>query len=205
MRLFVLLLALLLPVLVSAADAIDPELTAIAARLARPAVVRGDFVQTKQIAGLTRPLVARGSFVVARGTGVLWDTREPFAQQLRISARGVDTALEDGSRAFVGGTAPGPALREVNRVLSALFEADLAVLQRYFRVRAEQGEATWRIALVPRVAALGEVFAAIDLRGDVLLQGIDLQEANGDRTTIVFEHAAAGDALSDGERRALDR
>ncbi len=44
-----------------------------------PAVLRGEFEQTKTIKGFKRPLVSKGSFVMAAGKGVLWVTAQPFA------------------------------------------------------------------------------------------------------------------------------
>ena len=52
-----------------------PELLAeVGRRLENPAVLRGEFEQTKTIKGFKRPLVSRGSFVMAAGKGVLWVT-----------------------------------------------------------------------------------------------------------------------------------
>lgn len=202
MRLFALLSALVLPLAVAAQAPDAAALAAIVARLERPAVVRGDFEQSKQIAGLARPLVSRGHFVVARGEGILWDTLEPFPQRLRITASGIGAgAPEDG--ASLVGTAPGTALRELNRVLGAVFEADLAVLQEYFRTRGETAGDGWRLVLEPRAAALSRVFSGITLEGGRLVEAIELREANGDVTRIRFASPAADTALTQAERDAL--
>lgn len=199
-----LLLALWLPLVALAQAAQEPALAEVSAQLERPAVVRGEFEQAKQIAGLSRPLVSRGRFVVASGQGVLWDTLEPFPQQLRISAAGVRAAGPDegSQQTLVGGDA-GSAARELNRVLGAVFEADLEVLGGYFRVQCEPVDGAWRLRLEPRAAALARVFSGITLQGDRLVESIELREANGDTTRIRFASTVTGSELTQAERDAL--
>jgi hypothetical protein len=204
---FVALLPVLMLMLSSArapAEAPDPVLAAIAGRLERPAVVRGRFVQTRSIAGLARPLVARGRFVVVRGEGVLWDTEEPFPQQLRIGPRGAYLEGAGGGTSLVG-SAPGPAMRELNRVLGALFEADFSVLSGYFRAQGDLSGTGWHVSLQPRAGTLERVFSSIALQGDALVREIELREANGDSTHIGFEDVGTDAAPTRAERDALAR
>jgi len=203
MRIATLLLALLQAAIAHAAEPPDAVLQAIAARLERPAVVRGEFTQERRIEGLSRPLVSRGRFVVVRGEGVLWDTAEPFPHSLRVTAQGVRVEEPAAGAAGLARASTGAAPREMNRMLGALFEADLGVLDRYFRARGELADSGWSIDLRPRADALARVFSAIVLRGDALLRTIELQEANGDHTRIRLESLATDTAPAQAERDAL--
>ena len=57
----------------------------VRARLAQPAVLRGQFEQRKQLKGFRNPLVSRGNFLLLRERGVAWDTTEPFASSALLT------------------------------------------------------------------------------------------------------------------------
>ncbi len=58
---------------------------AVLARLHQPAVLRGQFVQSRQIEGFKRPVESSGDFVVARNRGLVWHTVKPFESTLSVS------------------------------------------------------------------------------------------------------------------------
>ena len=47
-------------------------------------VVRGQFTQLKTVQGFKQPLKSSGDFVVARGKGIAWQVRQPFASTLIV-------------------------------------------------------------------------------------------------------------------------
>jgi hypothetical protein len=169
-----------------ASDAPEP-MARVRARMESPAVLRGEFEQVKQLQGFRNPLRSRGAFVLARGRGVIWDTREPFPSSLVVTGDKVMERLEDGSERLVLDGAASPDASLVNALLLALVGGDLDALARQFELNASvPDEGDWSLDLVPRDAALRQVFERIALSGDRHVHRVRLQERSGDVSEIRF-------------------
>ncbi len=158
---------------------------AIGSRLAQPAVLRGRFEQTKQVAGFSRPLRSSGDFLVARDHGVLWHTREPFAGELKLTREAI-VATKDGETAFRLSADEEPTVRVINGLMFSLLNGEVARLAEHFTVDGQAGDAGWELALKPRQPGLAKLLSGVNLQGDRHVRRIVLDEANGDRTEIVF-------------------
>lgn len=159
----------------------------VRARLAQPAVLRGQFEQRKQLKGFRNPLVSRGNFLLVRERGVAWDTTEPFASSALLTRERLLTTLPDGSTRVVLDSSASPGMAAVNSLLMALVAGDLDALAPQFE--AEESLATdgrWTLALQPREAGLQRVFKRITLQGDRHVREVDIEETGGDRTTLRF-------------------
>lgn len=170
-----------------------PELLAdISRRLENPAVLRGEFEQTKTIKGFKRPLVSKGTFVMARDKGVLWATAQPFASTVVVTRERLLTLGESGASRQVD-TRQEPGLRAVNDMLMALLGGDVkALAERFTAEGALQGAQGWRLALKPRGAALAGFITRIELEGSRHVDSVNLHEASGDASRIrFFNHAAS--------------
>lgn len=159
--------------------------SAIGSRLAQPAVLRGRFEQTKQVAGFSRPLRSSGDFLVARDHGVLWHTREPFAGELKLTREAI-VATQDGQTAFRLSADEEPTVRVINGLMFSLLNGEVDRLAEHFAVDGEAGDAGWELALKPRQPGLAKLLSGVNLQGDRHVRRIVLEEANGDRTEIVF-------------------
>jgi hypothetical protein len=189
----------------AAPDAADPT-TRVRARIQSPAVLRGEFEQIKQLQGFRNPLRSRGAFVLARGRGVIWDTREPFPSSLVVTGDKVLERLEDGSERLVLDGAASPDASLVNALLLALVGGDVDALAHQFELSATvPDEGDWTLRLVPRDAALRQVFERIALSGDRHVHQVRLQERSGDVSEIRFLQLRAEPAtLSPEEAARLD-
>ena len=182
MKKFVLLAGLaLLPLTAAAGDLIAD----ITRKLAQPAVLRGAFEQSKEIAGFSKPLRSSGAFLVSREKGVLWDTRQPFASKLRLT-RGEIVATQNGAVSFQLSAAKEPTVRTINELMFALLGGNLKALDGYFRIDGKQSGRAWHLTLTPRQSALARVMQKVELSGDQYVRSIRMDEANGDVTRIVF-------------------
>jgi|GEM_PF-79699 len=159
--------------------------SAIGSRLAQPAVLRGRFEQTKQVAGFSRPLRSSGDFLVARDHGVLWHTREPFAGDLKLTREAI-VATQDGQTAFRLSADEEPTVRVINGLMFSLLNGEVDRLAEHFTVDGQAGDAGWELALKPRQPGLAKLLSGVSLQGDRHVRRIVLEEANGDRTEIVF-------------------
>lgn len=179
-----------------------PLLREVRARLTGEPVVRGAFEQRKTVKGFRNPLVSSGEFVVAQQRGVLWRTLEPFASTLVVTRDRVLARGADGSVARRLSASEEPAVRAISETLFGVMAADLAALEQRFLISGESGREGWRLALVPREAALGRWVQRIELDGDRFLRLVRLHEAGGDQTLIrLHRHTTAATLSADEEAR----
>ncbi|HEY9034021.1 MAG TPA: outer membrane lipoprotein carrier protein LolA [Pseudomonadales bacterium] len=178
-----LLLGLLLIATLAEAGVAD-----IAARLQQPAVLHGRFVQQKHMAVLAVPLVSQGAFTVVRDHGVIWQTEKPLASRLLINKDGIRGADIGDSR----------AMAYIGNILHAILSGDLSALEQQFEIAASSSENRWQLQLVPRSSLLKKAIMAIELQGDQHIRQLQLQEAGGDRTDIVFSAFVPADTADDG-------
>jgi outer membrane lipoprotein-sorting protein len=156
--------------------------------LARPAVLRGKFEQTRHLQGFRNALTSQGDFVVARDRGVLWETHKPFPSTMVVSKSRVLTRQADGSTEVVLDGARSPAASVVNALMLAMLGGDLDALSKYFTLNETTLPAgAWRVELLPRKSALAHVFERIVLQGDRYVRSVHMEEKGGDVTDILFQ------------------
>ncbi|KQV85171.1 hypothetical protein ASD15_08650 [Massilia sp. Root351] len=174
----------------------------IQAMLAKPDVLCGRFDQTKQLAGLKKPLASNGRFCVVAGKGVLWRTLKPFPNTLRLTRD--EIVHLQGERVAMRLEAKNePVVRMINGVMFSLLGGDLAQLDQLFEVDGTADAAGWQVALKAREPALAKAIGAISLEGGAYVKSIVMQEASGDKTTIVFSAMQAGPAAMAPDEAAL--
>lgn len=196
-----LMTALVLGACCAAADAAAP-IARIQEMLAKPNVLCGRFDQTKTLAGMKKPLASNGRFCVVAGKGVLWRTLKPFPNTLRLTRdeivhfQGERVAMRLEAR-------QEPTVRMINSVLFSLLSGDLGQLDKLFEVDGSAAPASWKVALKAREPALAKAIGAIALDGGAYVKNIQIDEAGGDRTSIVFSDIKTGDAAITAEEAAL--
>jgi outer membrane lipoprotein-sorting protein len=177
---------------------------ALLARLHQPAVLRGNFVQSRQITGFRRPVESSGDFVVARGTGLLWHTQKPFESLLSVSRARLRVTNGKGGTETTLDAKREPMLRTLNEILQSVVIADIAALRTRFELEVRLvGTTDWEMTLQPKDAALRSRFSAIVLSGGAHVQGARLVEASGDITTVRFLDQREDVKLSDAEAGKL--
>jgi len=174
----------------------------IQAILAKPKVLCGRFDQSKQLAGLKNPLRSSGRFCVVADKGVLWRSLQPFANTLRLTR---DEIVQwQGERVTLRLNAQQePTLRLINSILFAVLAGDLGQLEKHFDVDGVVGDGVWSVKLKARDAGVAKVIAAIALDGGAYVKNIAIDEANGDRTRIVFSAIQTGAQAMTGDEAAL--
>jgi hypothetical protein len=163
-------------------------------------VVSGDFLQEKFLRPLPRALTSTGRFILNGDDALLWQTRTPLVEDLRIHRAGVD------ARAASGAWQPLPAHDQVARqagLFLAALAGDTSRLQESFTLHLAGSAAAWSLRLIPRGALLARVFVEIRLEGDDQVRRIELRETSGDRSVIDLRNIQARAALDDEQRRAL--
>jgi hypothetical protein len=174
----------------------------IQAMLAKPEVLCGRFDQIKQLAGLKKPLASNGRFCVVANKGVLWRTLKPFPNTLRLTRD--EIVHLQGERVAMRLEAKNePVVRMINGVMFSLLGGDLAQLDQLFEVDGTADASSWQVALKAREPALTKAVGAISLEGGAYVKSIVMQEASGDKTTIVFSSMQVGVAAMTAEEAAL--
>jgi outer membrane lipoprotein-sorting protein len=174
----------------------------IQAMLAKPPIMCGRFDQTKQLAGMKKPLASEGRFCVVAGKGVLWRTLKPFPSTLRLTRD--EIVNYQGDRVAMRLDAKTePTVRVINNVLFSLLAGDLGQLDTLFDGDGSVDANGWNVALKPRQAALEKAIGTIKLEGGAYVKSIVMNEASGDRTTIVFSAIQSGEAAMTKEEAAL--
>jgi hypothetical protein len=174
----------------------------IQALLAKPAMLCGRFDQSKQLVGMKKPLLSNGRFCVAAGKGVLWRTLQPFPNTLRLTRD--EIVHLQGERVTMRLDAQQePVVRMINGVLFSLLAGDLTQLETLFDGDGSVDGKHWRVALKAREAGLAKVISGVALEGGAYVNAITLNEANGDRTSIVFSAMQTGDSAIAADEAVL--
>ncbi|CAD5106497.1 outer membrane lipoprotein carrier protein LolA [Zestomonas carbonaria] len=172
------------------------DLAQLSAQLAKPAVVRGPFVQEKHLRALPQPLTSKGRFVLSREHGLLWQLQTPLQQDYRIDAQGIAKRTDDGWQ-----TQPGQDVAaQQSRLFLAVLKGDRSGLERDFELQLSGDAGAWQLHLIPRSLLLKQIFTAIEIDGGDLVERIELIETQGDRSVLRLPQSQPGAELSDTER-----
>ena len=193
-RFFALLLGVALTPLAHAFD-----LDQLAAQLARPAVVRGPFVQEKHLRALPKPLTSTGQFVLSKDLGLLWQLQTPLQQEYRIDGSGIAKRTPQGWQPV----AQQSASAQQNRLFLAVLKGDSSGLRQDFDLKLSGDANAWTLDLAPRSLMLKQIFSAIQIQGAEQVARIELRETQGDSTVLRLTASQASSQLSDTDRHAF--
>lgn len=167
----------------------DDLLAQLAARSQQIQSAEGHFEQQKTIAVLPVPLTSNGRFSFVQGKEVIWETLVPVQSRLMLTSGGISFA--DGDSDVKGEQKTPPQAQQagaeiVAKIFMGVIAGELDSLQDYFTLTAEGSAGDWHIQLVPRSSNLSAYITRIELRGGEFTEHLDIIEANGDKTYIVF-------------------
>lgn len=165
----------------------DKLLTQLAQRSQEIQSLEGTFSQQKTIAVLPVPLSSNGRFSFEQGKEVVWETLMPVQSRLTLTPKGISFADAKGEQKTPAQAQAQQAGAEiVAKIFMGVIAGELDSLQDYFTLSATGTTAEWQIRLVPRSTNLSAYIASIELRGGEYTEHLDIAEANGDKTYIVF-------------------
>lgn len=193
-RFFALLLTVALAPLAHAFD-----LDQLAAQLAKPAVVRGPFIQEKHLRALPKPLTSTGQFVLSRDLGLLWLLEKPLQQDYRIDGNGIAKRTPQGWQPIPQQNASA----QQNRLFLAVLKGDSSGLRQDFELNLSGDASAWTLDLLPRSLLLKQIFTAIQISGGEQVARIELRETQGDSTVLRLTNSHADSQLSDTDRHAF--
>lgn len=167
----------------------DKLLIQLAQRSQEIQSLEGTFAQQKTIAVLPVPLSSNGRFSFEQGKEVVWETLMPVQSRLTLTPKGIsfaDAKGEQKTSTQVQAQAQQAGAEIVAKIFMGVIAGELDSLQDYFTLSATGTTAEWQIRLVPRSTNLSAYIASIELRGGEYTEHLNIAEANGDKTYIVF-------------------
>jgi hypothetical protein len=173
------------------------DLDQLGAQLAKPALVRGPFIQEKHLRALPQPLTSKGQFVLSREFGLLWLLHSPLSQDYRIDATGIARRSSQGWQQQPG----QDVAAQQSRLFLAVLKGDHSGLARDFDLHLQGTAEAWQLQLQPRSLLLKQIFSVIQIEGGALVERIELQEVQGDRTRLLLPASQPGTELSEQEHR----
>lgn len=186
--------------LAAQAQTAEEEIAALAEELKDAQTFRAAFTQDRHLEALSRPLRSSGRLVFSKERGIAWIVEEPYPAFMVLTQEHVIEWEEGGPRTAVPLSAR-PHLAVLAGILPALVTADIAELEKEFRIETGKTEKGWEMELRPRDEALARALVSIQVAGDDAVRSVGISEQGGDRTQIVFEGFTAGPpALTEKER-----
>jgi hypothetical protein len=175
-----------------------PRFNRICAAMAEHKVVRGQFVQTKNLKRLGRSLVSRGTFAADAELGMIWDTRSPFPSVMAVgrdfivqSSGGRSTRLDAGGN---------ETFLRISETMSAVFTGNAEKLLTGFDLYFTEKNGAWILGLIPRDSSIRAFAGAFIMRGDSAIRELTLYEQNGDSIVYELSGHSYPAALSAAER-----
>ncbi|MCU1718380.1 outer membrane lipoprotein carrier protein LolA [Pseudomonas sp. 5P_3.1_Bac2] len=189
-------LSLLLSALLFCAQAQAFDLDQLSAQLSQPTVIRGPLIQEKHLRALPKPLSSRGQFVLSAEHGLLWQLRSPLAQDYRIDRNGIFKRVANGWQ-----QQPGQDIAaQQSRLFLAVLKGDHTGLAQDFDLKLSGNASQWQLQLTPKSLLLKQIFNGIGISGGALVEQIELDETQGDRTVLRLPANQIGDSLSAQEQ-----
>jgi hypothetical protein len=150
-------------------------------------VLRGRFVQERQLQGFNAPLRSEGHFVLVPGQGIIWQAEIPFAVTTVITPAGL--AQESGGARTLSLPATRlPFLPKLYDMLNAALAGQWQGLETEFSVQRTGTPSAWRILLTPRSGAdpTRMPFSSITAEGGGFVERVAIAKPGGDVDRLTF-------------------
>jgi len=176
----------------------DVTFADVAARLAAPAVLRGNFIQSRKIALLEQPLQSSGSFVLS-DKGLYWRQEKPLASVVIADGDRLLQQVDDGPLQTID-VAKNPMVLTFSTSFLSIFNGSEAELRDNFAVEFTPGDGEWSVQLTPTVYPMSEAIETINLRGREYIEELTVTSRASEKTTIRFSDLQTEpDQLTDNE------
>lgn len=198
MKKFRLLYPLLLTLLVGNAQA--NALAQIQQRLQIPPLLQCEFEQQRTLQGMSQPLRSQGTIIMDQQQGMVFQQKQPFAQLIVLTETRLYQDIQ-GQIQMISAQEQ-PQIFHFSQLIADLLQGKWQTLETNFTllsptITPEQ----WQVSLEPKTAPLNVLFKQFELRGDRLLERVNIADQQGDFTELRFSqcHSLAG--LSDEQQR----
>jgi hypothetical protein len=167
-------------------------------------VLRGHFVQLRNMKGFEKPLKSEGDFIIAPQYGLIWNVAKPFRTATVITAVGL-VQTSNGVETINLSARKMPFVAQLHDMIGGMLTGDLAALQKKFVVEQSGTPERWRIRLIPRKADDPLMpFSEIRAHGGRFVDEVTMVKTDGDADVLTFDSVTLSAAtLSTSERVAF--
>ena len=173
--------------------------------LAAGQILHGRFVQVRHLKGLASPLKSDGTFVLAPGSGLIWRIEDPIKTTTVITPAGIRQII-NGSEVQHIDTAKAPFVAHFYDMLNGALMGNWEAMRHDFAVKTTGDRGAWRTVLTPLRPndPIAGMIASIVITGGKMVDGVEINRANGDSESMRFLDQAVSDAgLTDDDARLL--
>lgn len=163
-------------------------------------VLRGRFVQVRQMKGFDRPLRSEGRFTIAPGYGLIWRVDRPFSTVTVITKAGL-TQSTGGTRTTDLSARKMPFVAQLYDMIGGVLTGDIGALRKPFAVERETVSGGWRLRLVPKRADAMMPFREICVRGASTVDEVVMVKTDGDTDILTFSAVTVSRSAPTAEER----
>jgi hypothetical protein len=154
------------------------------AQLAAPAVLRGNFTQTRKIELIDMPLRSSGSFVLS-SMGLYWQQDEPLDTTLIADGERLLQRVGDGPLQSID-IAQNPMVLTFSKTFLSIVAGSETEIRSNFDIDFTSEDEVWKIALTPTSYPMSEAIDSIVLRGREHIEALTVIGRSSDTTMISF-------------------
>ena len=173
--------------------------TATCSSLAEYPFVTGKFEQERKISRTGRSLISAGNFVIARDMGMVWDTLTPTANAITLGSDYIIQARPGRKRTLISAKG-NETFKRTAEILSMIFTGNAQGLIENFEVFYFANSTGWELGLYPQNRIINAFAERIIIKGDTVINYIQLFEQNGNTMTYSLSDHSHPAELSAHER-----
>jgi hypothetical protein len=150
-------------------------------------ILRGRFIQERELQGFDAPLRSEGNFMLAPGRGLIWHTEKPFVITTLMTAKGL-AQQTDGTITLNLPASRAPFMAGLYDMLTGALAGDWRAMERDFSIEKSESEGKWRLRLTPRDSTPDAAMpiVTIDVAGSEFVESVEIEKQGGDRDRLVF-------------------
>lgn len=172
--------------------------------LAAGQTLHGRFVQVRHLKGFASPLKSDGAFVLAPGRGLIWRTEDPIKTTTVITPAGIRQIINGNEVQHID-AAKAPFVAHFYDMLNGALLGNWEAMRRDFAVKTTGDRDAWRTILTPLRPddPIAGMIASIVVTGGKMVDGVELNRANGDSENMTFLDQTVSSAALTGDDAGL--
>jgi hypothetical protein len=168
-------------------------------------ILRGHFVQDRQLSGFAKPLRTTGVFVLVPGRGLIWRSTTPFQNTTVITPEGI-LGQVNGQETLRLPASRMPGLAHLYEVLGGALSGNVTPLEQTFAVKRSEVAGGWQMVLTPLHPdnpAMSQI-KSLMVAGHQFVETIEIDKDGGDVDRLSFsDQSTASSPLTADENGLL--
>jgi hypothetical protein len=154
-------------------------------------ILRGHFVEQRNLKGFNKPMKTTGHFVVAPADGLIWSMDQPFPTSTVITPAGL-VQLVGSAKIMSMSSQKIPFTLHLYDMLAGALAGNWAPLSEDFKVTESGDVRHWKFVLEPINDNPGMPYSSITITGSRYVETALLTKADGDSDSFTFTDQTVG-------------